>query len=65
MNRYEQIYKDKGLIIVSHRLGNIRNMDKIVVIKDGALLECGSHDELMRQKGEYCRLVNMQAEKFE
>lgn len=65
MSKYESIYKDKGLILVSHRLSNVRNMDKIVVLKGGVVLESGNHNELMSKKGEYSRLFSLQAERYE
>lgn len=65
MQKFEEYYKDKGLIIISHRLRNVKGMDNIFVISDGKLLEKGNHDQLMELQGEYHRLFMLQAEKYE
>ncbi|MCC8251485.1 ABC transporter ATP-binding protein [Saccharothrix luteola] len=42
--------------VVAHRLSTIRDADRIVVMQDGAIMEIGSHDELLRRGGAYTRL---------
>ena len=39
--------------VIAHRLSTIRNADIILVVNDGKIIERGSHDELMRKRGEY------------
>nr|WP_122011953.1 ABC transporter ATP-binding protein [Maliibacterium massiliense] len=46
--------------IIAHRLSTIRGADRILVIEDGAILEQGTHDELMRKKGAYYTLYTNQ-----
>ena len=46
--------------IVAHRLSTIRNADEILVMKDGSIIEQGSHDELMARGGFYNDLYNSQ-----
>ena len=46
--------------IVAHRLSTIREADKILVMKDGQVVEQGSHDELLAKKGFYSELYNSQ-----
>ena len=49
-------------IVVSHRLGSARLCDRILVLKEGRLLENGTHGELLSQGGEYARLWALQAQ---
>ncbi|TCD66807.1 hypothetical protein EIP91_000943 [Steccherinum ochraceum] len=52
-------------ILVTHRFGNLtRHADLILCMKDGKLVESGTHAEMMAKDGEYCRLYNIQAEGF-
>ena len=51
-------------ILVTHRLSSVRMVDKIFYIQKGELLECGSHDNLMKLNGCYARLFNMQSEGY-
>ncbi len=46
--------------VVAHRLSTIRNADKIIVVESGKMIECGNHDELMKQKGHYYELYTHQ-----
>ncbi|XP_034258184.1 ATP-dependent translocase ABCB1 isoform X2 [Pantherophis guttatus] len=48
-------------VIVAHRLSTVRNADLIVAFEDGVISEQGTHYELMKKKGVYFKLVNMQA----
>ena len=48
-------------IVVSHRLGSARLCDRILVLKEGQLIEIGSHDELCSRDGEYARMWDLQA----
>lgn len=47
-------------IIIAHRLSTIRNVDRILVLKRGQLVESGSHDELLQQEGLYASLYKLQ-----
>lgn len=51
------LMKSHTSFLIAHRLSTIRDADRIMVIGDGRILECGSHDELMAAKGEYYTMV--------
>ena len=51
------LLKGRTSFVIAHRLSTIRGADKIVFIKDGEMLECGTHAELLAKNGYYTRLV--------
>lgn len=55
---------DKTVIFISHRLSTTRMADRIYMFAGGCLIENGSHDELMKMKGEYAAMFELQAEKY-
>ena len=52
----DKAQKGRTCIMIAHRLSTIQNADKIVVVKDGVVLEEGSHSELMENKQFYYKL---------
>ena len=60
LKMFLQIAKEKTAIIVSHRIGICREVDKIIVMKNGGVAEIGNHKELLERKGEYYQLYKMQ-----
>ena len=48
---FDQMMEGRTSFIVAHRLSTIRNADTILVMKDGSIIEQGSHDELMKKGG--------------
>lgn len=58
----ESLLKEKTSIIIAHRLSTIINVDRILVIDKGQIMEDGSHDELMNRKGMYFDLYTSQKE---
>ena len=56
----EELLKNKTAIVIAHRLSTVRNADKILVIKEGKLIEEGTHSELIAQNGFYANLYNSQ-----
>ena len=58
----DQLTVGKTSFIIAHRLSTIKNADLILVMKDGDIIETGSHDKLMKQNGFYAELYNSQFE---
>ena len=58
----DNLMKGRTSFIIAHRLSTIKNADIILVMKDGDIIEQGSHDELMAQNGFYANLYNSQFE---
>ncbi|MBZ9626339.1 ABC transporter ATP-binding protein/permease [Clostridium sp. FP2] len=56
--------KGKTCILIAHRFSTVKLADKIFVIKDGEIIEEGSHEKLIEIKGEYYSLYKMQAEAY-
>ncbi len=56
----ENLMKDRTTLVIAHRLSTIQNADRIIVIKDGRIIEEGTHEELLSLDGEYETLYNMQ-----
>nr|WP_159649205.1 ABC transporter ATP-binding protein [Erysipelothrix aquatica] len=56
------LMKGRTSFVIAHRLSTIRNADKILVMRDGNIIEVGNHDALMQQKGFYADLYNSQFE---
>lgn len=64
---FEQLYRlseGKSSLTISHRLSNTTLADKILVVKDGCIIEQGSYFDLMKQDGVYAYLLNLQASKY-
>ena len=52
------------MVLISHRLSNVRLADRIIVIEDGRVIEDGAHAELMTENGVYANLFRLQASKY-
>jgi ATP-binding cassette subfamily B multidrug efflux pump len=60
LNNLIEISKDKTTIIVSHRVSSAKNADKIIIIDEGQIIQEGSHNQLINQKGYYAELYAKQ-----
>jgi ATP-binding cassette subfamily B protein len=58
------LFASRGVLLISHRFGSVRTADRIYVLRDGRVHECGSHDELMAAGGYYAELFRMQASMY-
>lgn len=57
---FDQMMKEKTSIVIAHRLSTIEKADIIIVMKDGAIVETGNHQDLMNKKGFYYSLYSSQ-----
>ena len=60
MDNLDALTKGRTSFIIAHRLSTIKNADLILVMKDGNIIEQGSHNELMEKNGFYTELYNSQ-----
>ena len=56
-----KLRKGRIMLIISHRLSTIKNVDKIIVLDKGKIIQSGRHDQLILKKGLYQRLWKMQS----
>lgn len=62
LDKLNEFYKGKTVIVVAHRLSTVKNADQIVVLDNGEIVERGTHGELTNLKGKYYHLVKNQLE---
>lgn len=60
----EHIFQEKTTLFITHRLGAVSQMDEILVLDHGQLVEHGCHEELMRKNGVYRKLYQTQKEMY-
>lgn len=61
----QKVMKGRTSFVIAHRLSTIRNADLILVIQNGDIVEQGTHESLMEQKGFYEKLYNSQFQEEE
>ena len=59
----DQLTESRTSFVIAHRLSTIKNADLILVLKDGDILEQGTHEQLLAKGGFYADLYNSQFEK--
>lgn len=60
----EKLWDNKTVIAIAHRLSTLRQMDRIIVMDKGQIIEQGTHQSLLKQKGAYAKLWNHQSGGF-
>ena len=56
---FKQVIQNKTTLYISHRISSIKNADKIIVIKEGKIIEEGTHNNLIQNKSLYNDLYNL------
>jgi len=59
-----KLYKNKTLVLISHRFSTVRNAHKIIVLKNGKIAEEGNHGSLMAKDGIYAEMFRKQAKGY-
>ena len=60
-----RLFKDRAVLLISHRFASVRSADRIYVLRSGEIVEEGDHDALMTENGLYAELYNMQAAAYQ
>jgi len=63
--RFSELTKGKSAVIISHRFSTVRMADRILVLKNGELLEIGTHEQLLSANGLYAELFHLQAQGYQ
>lgn len=59
-----ELMKNKTALVIAHRLSTIKHLDRIIVLNQGKIVQDGTHEELIRQKGLYAKLWGHQSGEF-
>ena len=62
MQNLESFFKNRTVVVVAHRLSTVKNAHQIIVLNQGEIVERGTHQELVAQRGYYYSLVRNQLE---
>lgn len=60
-NTLHELFANKTVIVIAHRLQTVMNADKIIVLEEGKIVQSGKHNELLSQEGLYKQLVDLQS----
>ncbi len=61
---FDEIIGNKTAVYISHRLSSTRFCDSIAMFKSGEMVECGTHEELLRKGGAYAEMFEIQAQYY-
>lgn len=64
-NHFAEMTKGKTTLLISYRLGITRMVDRVLVFKEGKIIESGTHDELMKNNGHYAEMYRAQAQWYQ
>lgn len=64
-NSFRELMKGKTVLLISHRFSTVKMANRILVLKNGRIVEEGTHSQLMELGGEYANMYRLQAESFE
>lgn len=64
-NKFADHIDGKTALLITHRLGSVKMADRILVFKNGRLVENGTHHQLIEERGEYFSLYSIQAKQFQ
>lgn len=62
--RFKELSEGRSSVLISHRFSTVRMADRILVLRNGRIVESGSHESLLAQDGLYAELFNLQAEGY-
>jgi len=62
--KFRELVKAKTSVIISHRFSTVRMADRIAVMDHGSITEYGTHDELLKKNGKYCKMYTAQASAY-
>ncbi|WP_111685547.1 peptidase domain-containing ABC transporter [Winogradskyella tangerina] len=62
MENLDNVFREKTVLVIAHRLSTVKNAHQIVVLEDGKIVEIGNHDQLIKNKANYFNLVKNQLE---
>ncbi len=64
-NKLNELASGRTVILVTHRLGAVRNADKIIMLDNGRIIESGNFEQLIEQKGQFYHIWNEQVKWYQ